>query len=239
MLWQLSGLKSFDVHATDGRCGKIADFLIDDTTWRIQWIVGDLGSWVDPHKVLLPPSAFGAPREDKHVFPIGWTRARAATARDSSEAPPVAQQMAAHQASPHLNMAEAIAITAGANLLPSSDGASDEVRPTVELNAHLRSSAELIGYEVKVNDGEMGEIEDFVLDDRPWSLTHLVIRWSNWWRPHHVIVPARSVQSIDWRKKKIRLALSADEIRSASPLEMIEVHGRDFAPRRTGWESVM
>ncbi len=236
MLWQLSALKAFDVKATDGRCGKVADFLIDDTTWRIQWIVGDLGSWLDPHKVLLPPAAFGAPHENEHACPIAWPRRRVAEARDAAEAPPVARQMAAHQAAPHLDMAEAIAVAAGANLLAPHQ---DAPRAPIKLDAHLRSSGEMTGYAVAVNDGGLGEVEDFVLDDAAWAVTHLVVRWSSWWRPHHVIVSTAAARNIDWRKKQLRLALSADEIRHASPYEQIAVHGRDTVSRRTGWESVM
>lgn len=236
MLWQLSALRAFDVWATDGRCGKVADFLIDDATWRIRWIVGDLGSWLDPHKVLLPPTAFGTPHEDEHICPIGWARQRVAEARDASESPPVAQQMAARRAQPHLSMVEAIAAAAGANLLPSDQTAT---LTAAKPDAHLRSSGELIGYAVMADDGALGEVEDFVLDDAGWAVTHLVVKWSAWWRSHHVIVPAKNVQSIDWEKKQLRLALPAGEIRRASPLEVVAVHGRDIAPRRTGWESVM
>jgi len=37
----------------------VTDFLFDDDTWLVRWLVIDTGSWLSGRKVLLPPSVLG------------------------------------------------------------------------------------------------------------------------------------------------------------------------------------
>ena len=42
---------------SDGKIGTISDFLFDDTSWLVRWLVVDTGNWLSGRKVLLPSSA--------------------------------------------------------------------------------------------------------------------------------------------------------------------------------------
>ena len=41
--------------ASDGRVGTVTDLLLDDTTWKIRWLVIDAGTWLTTRKVLVHP----------------------------------------------------------------------------------------------------------------------------------------------------------------------------------------
>ena len=43
----------YTIHATDGEIGKVKDFIIDDTSWKIQFLVVDTGDWLNSREVLL------------------------------------------------------------------------------------------------------------------------------------------------------------------------------------------
>lgn len=43
----------YTIHATDGEIGKVVDFIIDDESWKIKFLVVDTGTWLDSRKVLL------------------------------------------------------------------------------------------------------------------------------------------------------------------------------------------
>ena len=58
MLWTSSLIKGFAVTTSDGRLGTVSDFLFDDATWLVRWLVVDTGSWLPGRKVLLPPSRY-------------------------------------------------------------------------------------------------------------------------------------------------------------------------------------
>ncbi|MEO9004819.1 MAG: PRC-barrel domain-containing protein [Ginsengibacter sp.] len=46
-------VSGYGIHATDGEIGKVVDYIVDDTTWKIKFLVVETGSWLDSRKVLL------------------------------------------------------------------------------------------------------------------------------------------------------------------------------------------
>ena len=56
-----SHLRSFDnlrgymIHETDGHIGEVADLIVDDASWKIDFLVVDTGTWLPGKKVLLAP----------------------------------------------------------------------------------------------------------------------------------------------------------------------------------------
>jgi hypothetical protein len=57
MLRHTSEIDGYAIGATDGPIGSITDFLFDDVTWLVRWLVVDTGTFLSGRKVLLPPSA--------------------------------------------------------------------------------------------------------------------------------------------------------------------------------------
>ncbi|MCJ7539085.1 MAG: PRC-barrel domain-containing protein [Desulfobacterales bacterium] len=45
----------YHVAATDGKAGKVSDFIVDDNIWTIRYLVLDIQNSVKDKKVLLPP----------------------------------------------------------------------------------------------------------------------------------------------------------------------------------------
>lgn len=222
MLWQLSGLKGFRVQASDGRCGKVKDFLIDDNSWAVRWIVGDVGDWLAPHQVLLSPSAFAAPEEATQVCPTTLTKFKIEHSPDITEDPPLVLQK-------HLTHFT----TLGRDALTGSGRAGDKFDP------HLRSIEEVTGYRVIASDGDAGTVVDFALDDSGWHVTHLIVRWTSWWKGHLVSVPVSAVSSIDIGAKTVSLNSSSREVKAGTPYGAMTLGARGITRAQTGWESVM
>jgi hypothetical protein len=44
MLQVISPLKGFAIEATDGQIGKVVDFLFDDASWKVRWLVVECGA---------------------------------------------------------------------------------------------------------------------------------------------------------------------------------------------------
>ena len=59
MLRNASAIKGYPIAASDGRLGTVSDFLFDDASWLVRWLVVDTGKWLSGRKVLLPPSVLG------------------------------------------------------------------------------------------------------------------------------------------------------------------------------------
>ena len=49
-------VEGYKIHALDGEIGKVKDFIVDDQTWEIRFIVVETGNWLDSKKVLISPA---------------------------------------------------------------------------------------------------------------------------------------------------------------------------------------
>ncbi len=48
-------VQGYAVRGTDERFGTVADFIVDDRTWALRYVVVDTGHWWKEHKVLVAP----------------------------------------------------------------------------------------------------------------------------------------------------------------------------------------
>ena len=53
---------------------------------------------------------------------------------------------------------------------------------------HLRSTVEVTGYRVHALDGEIGHIENRVIDEADWSVHYLIVDTRNWWFGKHALI---------------------------------------------------
>ena len=96
MLFVKSTLKGYTVEASDGKIGVVRDFLFDDQSWKIRWLVLDAGSWLPRRKILLHPSALAAPEPLRKSIAVKLTKAEVEGSPDFLEHQPVSRQMEAH-----------------------------------------------------------------------------------------------------------------------------------------------
>ncbi|QDT90219.1 PRC-barrel domain-containing protein [Gimesia algae] len=57
-------LKGYQVLATDGECGTVNNFLFDDETNIMRYLVVDTGGWLSDRQVLISPVAIEQPDLD-------------------------------------------------------------------------------------------------------------------------------------------------------------------------------
>lgn len=48
-------ITGYRIHAVDGKIGDVEDFIIDDTSWRVCYLVINTGHWFPGKKVIIPP----------------------------------------------------------------------------------------------------------------------------------------------------------------------------------------
>ena len=56
MLHRLNQVKGFHIHATDGQIGHVDDFLIDEETWTIRYVIVDTSNFFGGKWVVVSPS---------------------------------------------------------------------------------------------------------------------------------------------------------------------------------------
>ena len=84
-----------------------------------------------------------------------------------------------------------------------------------EANPHLRSTDEVTGYGIQATDGEIGDVEDFLVDDQAWAIRYLVIDTGRWLPGKQVLISPEWIQGVDWREAKVHVGLDRSAIREA------------------------
>jgi PRC-barrel domain protein len=227
-----SEINGYAIQATDGAIGKVSDFLFDDSTWLVRWLVVDTGNWLPGRKVLIPPSALGSVNHIGHQFPVRLTRQQVKDCPDTDTNQPVSRIMETdiydyYGWSPYWGGTAclgAVGIEGGymggsmASLeIAGSMKRQSEIREAQRKagDPNLRSSAAITGYHVHASDGEIGHIDDFLVEDEDWSIHYLVVDTKNWWPGKKVLISPLSVRTIDWPSRRVNLGADRQKVRDS------------------------
>jgi hypothetical protein len=89
MLHDLDTLTGSSVIATDGEMGSIRNFLFDDQSWTIRYLVVDVGSWLTRRAVVLAITAVEQPDWVKKTFHVHLTKEQVRHSPDVDTEKPV------------------------------------------------------------------------------------------------------------------------------------------------------
>src|SRR5688572_23669494 len=59
MLHKTSRMRGYHIEATDGTIGHVDNFLVDESTWIVRYLVVDTSNWIGGRWVLVSSSAIG------------------------------------------------------------------------------------------------------------------------------------------------------------------------------------
>ena len=224
MYWNASALNGYKIEATDGRLGTVSDLLFEDTDWTIRWMIVDTGRWLSGRKVLLPFSVLGTPDPMKCEFPVMLTMDQVRNSPDSDTDQPVSRQMEASVYG-HYNLnpywaSNAIAMPFVAPLFGSDLIARSRAVPVVDgADQHLRSVAAVTGYHIHATDGEIGHVEDFLVDDGDWRIRYIKVDTKNWWPGERVLISPNLVREVDWSLELVHLDVNQQKVKHGPPYD--------------------
>lgn len=221
-------LRGDTIAARDGEIGKVKDVYFDDERWAVRYLVVDTGNWLTGRKVLLSPASLERVSYEKRQIVANLTRAQVEEAPGLEAEQPVSRLYekahASHFGYPfYWSGPELWGFAAMPMLAQSRDAAVEEnARENREAEeaeraaaeSHVRSTAEVVGYKVRAVDGPAGRVDDFVVDDRDWSVESVVVDAREWLPGGQVLVPRGAVTGIDWHARELSVAMTREEIRS-------------------------
>ena len=230
MLRLVSSLKGYRIEATDGAIGTVADLLFDDTTWKLRWLVVDTGGWLGGARVLIHPSMIGISDDEAETLSVRLSQVQVKNSPGRLADRPVSQQMeddlydyygwdplwAGSYFGPDSGKARRAQASAGGRTInPEGD-------------PHLRSVLAVTGYHVQARDGEIGHVQDFLIDDQNWLLNYLVVDTSNWWVGKHVLVSPYAVTEISYATSKVMLNISRDRVKTSPEWVVADPTGEPY-----------
>ena len=217
MLRQVKELNGYKLGARDGEIGHAREFYFEDVNWTVRYLVADTGNWLMGRRVLISPYALDPVRQTDKIIPVELTKKQIENAPALDTEKPVSRQYELEYYSFYGWPAYWDGTEVWGNLNSPNRGSrgwSDASRKNTN-DPHLRSTKDVFGHSIQALDGEIGHIEDFVVDDETWVIRYLVVDTKNWLPGKRVLIATDWIDRISWEESKIFLHLTRDEIREA------------------------
>jgi uncharacterized protein YrrD len=209
MLHDLDTLVGSSLIATDGELGSVQNFLFDDQSWTIRYLVVDVGGWLARSAVVLTVKAVERPDWAQKTFHAHLTKEQVRNSPGVDMEKPVSRQQEIAMKE-YLGLPDFWVDSEFGLLYSMPPGREYPVR--VKGDLHLRSALDLPGYKVWATDGEIGRLEGFIMNDASWHLDYLDVKAGNWLHSRSVLVPTRSVKSVSWADHRVNLHRARDRI---------------------------
>jgi uncharacterized protein YrrD len=230
MLYSISDLDGLPLRATDGTIGSVHDFYFDDATWTIRYMVADTGTWLSGRHVLIVPQAVGQPDLINRVVPVQLTQEQVRNSPDWDHAKPLSRVME-ERLYRHYGWepywGEAGLPFAGATdpRAPDMIGEGDSAAPSgpaeqyemqglmAGVEPNLRSAETVMDYYIHARDGDIGHVDDFIVDHEAWAIRYMVVDTGNWLPGRKVLISPQWIEDMSWSEQKVMLDLTRNEVR--------------------------
>jgi hypothetical protein len=89
MVHRTTKVTGFHLHAVDGPIGHVDDFLFDEKTWTVQYLVVDTSNWIGGRWVLISPRVVTAVDPVNRQIDVSMTREqiKASPSMDTADIP--------------------------------------------------------------------------------------------------------------------------------------------------------
>ena len=218
MLYTARSIKGYKLDSLDGEIGRVKEFYFDDRHWTIRYLVADTGNWLPGRQVLISPYAMVAVNTDiyKEQIEIDLTKKQIEDSPSLNSDKPVSRQFEEsyygyygwpmYWGGPHTWGAYPYIVRDRDKWKAANQGGK-------KWDRHLRSTHAVSGYHLQATDGEIGHVEDFIIDDETWAIRYLLVSTLNWWPGKKVLVSPLWIERVSWDESKVFVNLSREAIK--------------------------
>jgi PRC-barrel domain protein len=86
----------------------------------------------------------------------------------------------------------------------------------------LHKISRLKGFHLHASDGEIGHVDDFLVD-ASWKVAYVVVDTSNWVGGKSVLVSPSAIVNVDVEKQEIRVRLTRKEIEKSPSIDTADI----------------
>ncbi len=219
---ELETLKGYSLQARDGEIGTITDVWFDDDRWTVRYLVVRTAGWLMGREVLLAPTVVQGLDTAREQIVVDLSREQVEKSPAVDSAQPVSRhyetQLHHHYGwTPYWTGGSFGALgTIGAEAVQPAEPREPLREPP---DPHLRSSKEVRGYGMHARDGEIGEVVDFVIHEKDWTIRYLVADTRKWLPGRKVLLAPSWVQAIRWSDREIVIDIERETLRTAPAYE--------------------
>ncbi|MBE0644339.1 MAG: PRC-barrel domain-containing protein [Bacteroidetes bacterium] len=232
MLIKVKTLQGYALHGLDGEIGTVKEFYFDDRYWVIRYLIADPGSWLTAgRRVLISPYALVAVNTAEEHIDIDLNKTQIVNSPSLDHDKPVSRQFEqdyyGYYGWPMYWSGSYMwglypGIVRDRNYWKETAQSKDAWDP------HLRSTHNVRGYNIQATDGDIGHVEDFIIDDETWAIRYLIIDTRNWWPGNKVLLSPRWIERVSWDETKVLVNLSREAIKQSPEYTDQSLITRDY-----------
>jgi len=218
MLNKAKTLKGYKLRSLDGEIGKVKEFYFDDLHWAIRYLVADTGNWLTDKRVLLSPYALVAVNKEEQYISVDLTQKQIEDSPALDSDKPVSRQYEEsyygyygwplYWNGPY--------VWGASRYLPRNRKQQNEIAQEEKTwDPHLRSTHDVSGHSIQAIDGDIGHVEDFIIDDETWAIRYLIIATQNWWPGKKVLVAPQWIERISWNDATVFINLTREALKQS------------------------
>jgi hypothetical protein len=231
MLIKAKALKGFSLKSLDGDIGSVSEFYFDDRYWTVRYLVANTGNWLTGRLVLLSPYSLNGVNNTEKEVSVLLTRKQIEDSPSIDTHEPVSRQdeesfngyygFPDYWDGPYVwGNYPYIELDCNKWEVPASKAK--------EWDLNLRSTQSVTDYHLSALDGEIGHVDDFILDDKTWAIRYLVVATKNWWPGKKVLISPKWIESVSWVEREVAVGLSRETIRAAPEYTDESLLTRDY-----------
>ena len=234
MLVKASTLKGYKLQSRDGEIGKVKEFYFDDRHWAVRYLVADTGNWISGRQVLISPYALGAVNNEAQNITVDLTKQQIEDSPSLESDKPVSRQFeeayygyygwpmygVPHMWGPYPYI---VGDGVGNGTLRKESNQDKKA-----WDHHLRSTHDVTGHAIQATDGEVGHVEDFLIDNKTWAIRYLIVDTRNWWPGKKVLVSPHWIERVSWSEAKVFVNLRRETIKQGPEYTKESLITRDY-----------
>ena len=224
-------LKSYKLHGLDGEIGRVKEFYFDDRHWTIRYLVADTGNWLSDRQVLISPYALGAVRKEEQRIAIDLTKKQIEDSPSLSSDKPVSRQFEEGYIEYYgwpVYWSGPYAWGPSPYMVRDPNKRREPIHSEKAWDPHLRSTHDVSGYHIQATDGEIGHVEDFIIDDETWAIRYLIVDTRNWWPGKKILVSPQWIERVSWSESKVFVNLTRETIKQSPEYTEESLLTRDY-----------
>lgn len=231
MLIKVKTLKGYKLNSLDGEIGKVKEFYFDDKHWVIRYLVAGTGNWLTGRQVLISPYALLTVNKEAENIDINLNKKQIGDSPSLENDKPVSQQFEQNYYDYYgwpMYWNGPYIWGAYPSIIRDSKKWKGFAQQEKKWDPNLRSTNEVSGYNIQAKDGEIGHIDDFIIDDEIWAIRYLIVDTKNWLPGKKVLVSPQWIERVSWNEQKVFVHLSRERIEQSPEYSEESMLTRDY-----------
>jgi sporulation protein YlmC with PRC-barrel domain len=215
MIFRVSDLIKYRVSARDGAIGEVDDIYFDEFNWTLRYLVVSGNEMMDGRKLLISTVALNHLNNNETQFSIDLSKETLKNSPEVTFGRPITreEEVALHSYFDWPFYWEAAGISAYPFVEMVSEMKKQETG--YENVQSLRSVNQVLGWSIRARDGNVGSVDDFLVEDEKWNMLYLVIDTGSWLPGRKVIISPQWVEKIHWTESGVEVDLSQETIKNS------------------------